>query len=188
MRDSVPSVRYSSICNVLHLWRISLIPTYRVYQLYDSESVPLNTPESSLRWQLILGCGINLYRKLLCLFLYRKLLCLFLYRKLLCLFLYRKLLCLFLYRKLLCLFFGMYKENLSNSKCYRSIFFSQFNPPLLDSLNGYLQLLHSLNGYLQLLDSLNGYLQLLDSLNGYLQLLHSLNGYMQMAICSSLIH
>ena len=35
MSDSAPSVRYSSICNVLHLWRICLIPTYRVYQLYD---------------------------------------------------------------------------------------------------------------------------------------------------------
>ena len=35
MHDSVPSVRYSSICNVLHLWRTSLIPTYRVYRLYD---------------------------------------------------------------------------------------------------------------------------------------------------------
>ena len=27
MRDSVPSARYSSGCNVLHLWSISLIPT-----------------------------------------------------------------------------------------------------------------------------------------------------------------
>ena len=32
----VPSVRYPSICNVLHLWRISRIPTYRVDLLYDS--------------------------------------------------------------------------------------------------------------------------------------------------------
>ena len=31
MRDSVPSVRYSSVCNVLRQWRIWLIPTYRVY-------------------------------------------------------------------------------------------------------------------------------------------------------------
>ena len=30
MRDSVPSTRYSSVCNVLRLWNISLIPTYRV--------------------------------------------------------------------------------------------------------------------------------------------------------------
>ena len=29
MRDSVPSVRYSSVYNVLRLWRISLIPTYK---------------------------------------------------------------------------------------------------------------------------------------------------------------
>ena len=31
MRDSVPSARYSSVCNVLRQWRIWLIPTYRVY-------------------------------------------------------------------------------------------------------------------------------------------------------------
>ena len=37
MRDSVPSARYSSVCNVLRLWRISLIPTYRVYGLYDTD-------------------------------------------------------------------------------------------------------------------------------------------------------
>ena len=37
MHDSVPNARYFCICtcNVLHLWRIWLIPTYRVYQLYD---------------------------------------------------------------------------------------------------------------------------------------------------------
>ena len=28
MRDSVPSARYSSVCNVLRQWRIWLIPTY----------------------------------------------------------------------------------------------------------------------------------------------------------------
>ena len=36
MPDSVPSARYSAICNVLRLWRIWVIPTYRVYQLYDN--------------------------------------------------------------------------------------------------------------------------------------------------------
>ena len=35
MRDSVPSASYSSVCNVLRQWNISLIPTYRVYRLYD---------------------------------------------------------------------------------------------------------------------------------------------------------
>ena len=35
MRDSVPSTRYSSVCNVLRQWNIPLIPTYRVYRLYD---------------------------------------------------------------------------------------------------------------------------------------------------------
>ena len=37
MCDSVPSTRYSSVCNVLRQWNISLIPTYRVYRLYDKE-------------------------------------------------------------------------------------------------------------------------------------------------------
>ena len=36
MRDSDPSVRYSSICNVLCVWTISLIPSYRSYRLYDT--------------------------------------------------------------------------------------------------------------------------------------------------------
>ena len=35
MRDSVPSGSYSSVCNVLRQWNILLIPTYRVYRLYD---------------------------------------------------------------------------------------------------------------------------------------------------------
>ena len=38
MRDSVPNARYSSFCNVLRQWSISLIPTYSVYQLYDISS------------------------------------------------------------------------------------------------------------------------------------------------------
>ena len=39
MRDSVPSASYSSVCNVLRQWNIPLIPTYRVYRLYDIESM-----------------------------------------------------------------------------------------------------------------------------------------------------
>ena len=35
--DSVPSASYSSVCNVLRQWSISLIPTYRVYRLYDND-------------------------------------------------------------------------------------------------------------------------------------------------------
>ena len=35
MRESVPSPRYSPLCNVLRQWKTSLIPTYRVYRLYD---------------------------------------------------------------------------------------------------------------------------------------------------------
>ena len=37
MRDSVPSASYSSVCNVLRQWNILLIPTYRVYGLYDRQ-------------------------------------------------------------------------------------------------------------------------------------------------------
>ena len=36
MRDSVRSASYSSVCNVLRQWNIRLIPTYRVYRLYDT--------------------------------------------------------------------------------------------------------------------------------------------------------
>ena len=36
MSDSVPSARYSSVCNVLRQSGIWLIPTYRVYPLYDT--------------------------------------------------------------------------------------------------------------------------------------------------------
>ena len=35
MCDSLPSPRYSPVCNVLRQWKTSLIPTYRVYRLYD---------------------------------------------------------------------------------------------------------------------------------------------------------
>ena len=43
MRDSVPSARYLSVCNVLCQWRIWLIPTYRVYRLYDTEDFSSST-------------------------------------------------------------------------------------------------------------------------------------------------
>ena len=36
MRDSLPSARYSPVCNVLRQWKTSLILTYRVYRLYDN--------------------------------------------------------------------------------------------------------------------------------------------------------
>ena len=35
MRNSVHSVRYSPICNVMRQWKTSLIPSYRIYRLYD---------------------------------------------------------------------------------------------------------------------------------------------------------
>ena len=37
MRESVPTARYSPVCNVLRQWKTSLILTYRVYRLYDKE-------------------------------------------------------------------------------------------------------------------------------------------------------
>ena len=44
MRDSVPSGSYSSVCNVLRQWNIPLIPTYRVYRLYDKRQWCSTTP------------------------------------------------------------------------------------------------------------------------------------------------
>ena len=38
MRESVPTVRYSPVCNVLRQWKTSLILTYRVYRLYDKKT------------------------------------------------------------------------------------------------------------------------------------------------------
>ena len=31
----LPILRYLGICNVLYMWHIRAIPTYRVYRLYD---------------------------------------------------------------------------------------------------------------------------------------------------------
>ena len=39
MHDSVTSVKYSSICNVLRLWKTSLIPTYRVSMISKQSHV-----------------------------------------------------------------------------------------------------------------------------------------------------
>ena len=35
MGESVPTARYSPVCNVLRQWKTSLILIYRVYRLYD---------------------------------------------------------------------------------------------------------------------------------------------------------
>ena len=39
MRESVPTARYSPVCNVLRQWKTSLILTYRVYRLYDIKNI-----------------------------------------------------------------------------------------------------------------------------------------------------
>ena len=44
MRDSVPSARYSSVCNVLSKWSILLIPIYRVYRYIDFLILLIPTP------------------------------------------------------------------------------------------------------------------------------------------------
>ena len=47
---SVPAARYSPVCNVLRQWKTSLILTYRVYRLYDSENSDNSTDKGgSLR-------------------------------------------------------------------------------------------------------------------------------------------
>ena len=42
IRDSAPRARYSSVCNLLRLWRISLTPTYRVYRFYYIYTTVIN--------------------------------------------------------------------------------------------------------------------------------------------------
>ena len=55
MRDSVPSARYSSVYNVLRLWSISLIPTYRIYRLYD---IPAHFLSPRLGVRLVIWCDL----------------------------------------------------------------------------------------------------------------------------------
>ena len=55
MRDSLPSARYSPICNVLHQWKTSLIPIYRVYRLYDISYITI------LRWRIIYKLHYNMH-------------------------------------------------------------------------------------------------------------------------------
>ena len=60
MRDSVPSTRYSNVCNVLRQWNISLIPTYRVYRLYNDSEIIVLTRWGSLRLAPIIPYGTRL--------------------------------------------------------------------------------------------------------------------------------
>ena len=54
-----PILRYFGICNVLHIWHIRAIPTYRVYRLYDRNGRQLNMGYEAREWACILGCGLN---------------------------------------------------------------------------------------------------------------------------------
>ena len=51
MRESVPTARYSPVCNVLRQWKTSLILTYRVYRLYDNSK--FKTCEGALEGKLL---------------------------------------------------------------------------------------------------------------------------------------
>ena len=62
MRDSVPSTRYSSVCNVLRQWNIPLIPTYRVYRLYDSKAC-IYIYTTACLYMLSLPCLSGLIRR-----------------------------------------------------------------------------------------------------------------------------
>ena len=69
MRDSVPSPRYSPVCNVLRQWKTSLILTYRVLliEFTDSMIVHAVTRMSKLynyiyiylRYEQVCGCTIH---------------------------------------------------------------------------------------------------------------------------------
>ena len=39
--ETVHRLRYFRFCNVLHIWTIRAIPTYRVYRLYKGETLVL---------------------------------------------------------------------------------------------------------------------------------------------------
>ena len=65
MRDSVPRARYSSVCIVLRLWRISLIPIYRVYRLYDKYMQKAGEPENDAGFlQVIIIAAVHVYSQL----------------------------------------------------------------------------------------------------------------------------
>ena len=73
MRDSVPSTRYSPICNVLRQWKTSLTRIYRVYQLYNIQAlfvfmfggVTLIIATCRQMWYSTLFCTMHIYPAIL---------------------------------------------------------------------------------------------------------------------------
>ena len=68
MCNSVPSTIYSIICNVLRLWSISFIPTYRVYRIYGT-LLPPHTLEDcgyTCMTGMCLSCSLLPKLSLLC--------------------------------------------------------------------------------------------------------------------------
>ena len=59
MCDIVPSARYSSVCNVLHQWRIWLTPTYRVYRMIELLFQDIRLAVNVLKLRLLLHLRPN---------------------------------------------------------------------------------------------------------------------------------
>ena len=57
MRNSVPSARYSPICNVLRQWKTSLIPIYRVYDSMIIDSIAHGTGLET--YHVLLYCAVH---------------------------------------------------------------------------------------------------------------------------------
>ena len=59
MRESVPTARYSPVCNVLRQWKTSLILTYRVYRLYDKNKNKNKNKKTKWRFLTARGAHVN---------------------------------------------------------------------------------------------------------------------------------
>ena len=67
--ESVHSLRYFRFCNVLHIWTIRAIPTYRVYRLYDYVFIFSVLGMSSMFHIMLystVSCGVRGFISLFC--------------------------------------------------------------------------------------------------------------------------
>ena len=65
MRDSVLLPRYSPVCNVLRQWKTSLIPTYRVYRLYDIYKSGVEEDPNNYRGIMLLNLLVKIFTPIL---------------------------------------------------------------------------------------------------------------------------
>ena len=63
MHDSVPSPRYLPVCNVLCQWKTSLIPSYRVYRLYDYCIIIVKIKVYTLNGKFVLSATLHKERR-----------------------------------------------------------------------------------------------------------------------------